>query len=118
MFPKLQFILTTHSPHLIANALPGEIIKIPSGDDTIDIGVNDKSYSGWSTDEILEDVMEVKNLENKEYNMALKEAMGFIVNKDIENIKRSIEKLEQIVHPNNTIVNEMKIKLAEIMLEE
>lgn len=118
VFPKLQFILTTHSPHLIANALPGEIIKIPSGDDTIDIGVNDKSYSGWSTDEILEDVMEVKNLENKEYNMALKEAMGFIVNKDIENIKRSIEKLEQIVHPNNTIVNEMKIKLAEIMLEE
>ena len=50
--------------------------------------------------------------------MALKEAMGFIVNKDIENIKRSIEKLEKIVHPNNTIVNEMKIKLAEIMLEE
>lgn len=118
IFPKLQFVLTTHSPHLIASAQRGEIIKIPSGEEVIDIEPNDKSYSGWSTDEILEDVMEVKNLENKEYNMALKKAMGYIINKDIENTKRGIEKLEQIVHPNNTIVNEMKIKLAELILED
>ena len=44
--------------------------------------------------------------------------MEYIVNRDIENIEKSIEKLEQIVHPNNTIVNQMKIKLAELMLEE
>jgi predicted ATP-binding protein involved in virulence len=118
MFPKLQFVLTTHSPHLIASAQSGEIIKIPSGEDTINIRSNDKSYSGWSTDEILEDVMEVKNLENKEYNMVLKKTMEYIANRDIVNIKRSIEKLEQIVHPNNTIVIEMKIKLAELILEE
>ena len=62
--------------------------------------------------------MEVKNLENKEYNIALKKTMEYIVNRDIENIEKSIEKLEQIVHPNNTIVNQMKIKLAELMLEE
>ena len=118
VFPKLQFVLTTHSPHLIASAQPGEIIKIPSGEDIINIESNNKSYSGWNTDEILEDVMEVKNLEKKEYNVVLKRTMEYIVNKDIENIKRSIEELERIVHPNNTIVNEMKIKLAELMLEE
>lgn len=118
VFPKLQFVFTTHSPHLIASAKAGEIIKLPSGEDTIEIQASDKSYSGWSTDEILEDVMEVKNLENKEYNIALKKTMEYIVNRDIENIEKSIEKLEQIVHPNNTIVNQMKIKLAELMLEE
>lgn len=118
VFPKLQFVFTTHSPHLIASAKAGEIIKLPSGEDTIEIQASDKSYSGWSTDEILEDVMEVKNLENKEYNIELKKAMEYIVNRDIENIEKSIEKLEQIVHPNNTIVNQMKIKLAELMLEE
>ena len=118
VFPKLQFVLTTHSPHLIASAQPGEIIKIPSGEDVINIESDNKSYSGWSTDEILEDVMEVKNLEKKEYNVVLKRAMEYIVNKDIENTKRSIEELERIVHPNNTIVNEMKIKLAVLMLEE
>lgn len=118
IFPKLQFVITTHSPHLIASALAGEIIKIPGGEDVIDIAPSNKTYSGWSTDEILEDVMEVKNLENKEYNTVLKEAMEHIRNKDIEGIKNSIERLDLIVHPNNTIVNEIKIKLAELLLED
>lgn len=118
VFPRLQFVITTHSPHLIASAQAGEIIKIPSGENEIDIKANNKSYSGWSTDEILEDVMEVKNLENKEYNLILKKTMDFILAKDVDNIKICIEQLEKIVHPNNTIVNEMKIKLAELILED
>ena len=118
IFPKLQFIITTHSPHLIASAYAGEIIKIPSGENVIDIAPSNKCYSGWSTDEILEDVMEVKNLENKKYNIVLKKAMEHIMNKDIKGIQRSIEELDLIVHPNNTIVNEIKIKLAELLLED
>lgn len=118
IFPKLQFIITTHSPHLIASAYAGEIIKIPSGENVIDIAPSNKCYSGWSTDQILEDVMEVKNLENKKYNIVLKKAMEHIMNKDIKGIQRSIEELDLIVHPNNTIVNEIKIKLAELLLED
>jgi len=118
LFPKLQFIITTHSPHLIASAYAGEIIKIPYENSAIDIKPNDKVYSGWSTDEILEDVMEVKNLENKLYSVALKNAMDYITQNDIEGVKKSIEQLDSIVHPNNTIVNEIKIKLAEMILGE
>ena len=118
IFPNLQFVITTHSPHLIASACTGEIIKIPSGENVIDIEPSNKSYSGWSTDEILEDVMEVKNLENKNYNVVLKRAMDCIINRDIDGIKQSIEQLDIIVHPNNTIVNEIKIKLAELLLED
>lgn len=116
IFPKLQFVITTHSPHLIASAHAGEIIKIPSGENAIDIAPNNKCYSGWSTDEILEDVMEVKNLKNKEYSIVLKRAMEHIMNKDIKGVQECIDKLDLIVHPNNTIVNEMRIKLAELLL--
>lgn len=116
IFPKLQFVITTHSPHLIASALVGEIIKIPSKEDFIDIKANNRSYSGWSTDEILEDVMEVKNLENKEYNEILKKTMDFILAEDIDNVKNCIEQLERIVHPNNIIINEIKLKLAKMIL--
>ncbi len=118
IFPKLQFVITTHSPHLIASAYAGEIIKIPSGESVIDISPNNKCYSGWSTDEILEDVMEVRNLENKEYSIVLKKAMEHIRDKDIKGIQQSIKQLDLIVHPNNTIVNEIKIKLAELLLED
>jgi len=90
IFPKLQFVITTHSPHLIASAYAGEIIKIPSGESVIDIAPNNKCYSGWSTDEILEDVMEVRNLENKEYSIALRKAMEHVMDKN------SIILLEQI----------------------
>lgn len=116
LFPKLQFIITTHSPHLIASACAGEIIKIPYEKSAIDIEPSDKVYSGWSTDEILEDVMEVKNLDNKLYNVALKNAMDCIARNDVEGVKKSVEQLDSIVHPNNTIVNEIKIKLAEMIL--
>lgn len=44
--------------------------------------------------------------------------MEHIMNKDIKGIQRSIEELDLIVHPNNTIVNEIKIKLAELLLED
>ena len=118
IFPNLQFILTTHSPHLIASAKPGEIIKIPNNTDYIDIKANDNSYSGWSINEILEEIMEVKNLEKQEYNAKLKIIMKYIMDKDIENIKKSIEELKLIVHPDNTIVKVIEIKLAELMLEE
>ncbi|MCL2321362.1 MAG: AAA family ATPase, partial [Oscillospiraceae bacterium] len=66
-FPKLQFITTTHSPHLIASAHPGEIIILPELCRNINIKPTEKSYSGWNTDQILEDVMGVKSLENKTY---------------------------------------------------
>lgn len=118
MFPKLQFVITTHSPHLIASACAGEIIKIPAGEEVIDISPNNKIYSGWSTDEILEDVMDVKNLENKEYNIALKKAVQNVINKDIEGVKKSIEHLSLIAHPNNIIVSEISLKLAELLLED
>lgn len=46
------------------------------------------------------------------------EVINNIMNKDIKGIQRSIEELDLIVHPNNTIVNEIKIKLAELLLED
>lgn len=118
IFPKLQFIITTHSAHLIASAHVGEIIKMPKKEGVISIEPSQKSYSGWNTDEILMDVMEVSNLENKEYNILIKDAMNYVCSKDIGGVKHSIEKLEQVVHPNNTIINSLKIKLAELMLGE
>ncbi|MDD3417847.1 MAG: AAA family ATPase [Lachnospiraceae bacterium] len=118
IFPKLQFIITTHSPHLIASAHSGEIIKILSGENIVNLKATNKRYSGWNTDEILEDVMDVKNLENKEWNSSISEAMQAIEKGDAKYLKTCIDNMEIIVHPNNTIVNALKIKLAELLLED
>ena len=115
VFPKLQFIVTTHSPHLIATVEPGELIILP-GTREVDVRPTDQTYSGWNTDQILEDVMGVKSLENKLYTTALNEALDQVEKRDINALKISIEKLQSIVHPSNTILEVLQIKLAQLEL--
>lgn len=118
IFPNLQFIITTHSPHLIASANKGELIKLPSLEKNVTVEPIGKSYGGWNTDQILEDIMEVKNLENKDYAKLIKDAMNFIEQKDIIKLHELIQELDKIVHPNDTIINVLKIKEASMQFEE
>jgi len=116
IFPNLQFIFTTHSPHLIATAKSGELIILPELSRFLDVRPTSQTFSGWNTDEILEEVMKVKNLENKTYSVLLKKAMNYVENSDIEGLDSTIEELKKVVHPSNTIVQVLQIKLEELKL--
>ncbi|EPZ57421.1 AAA ATPase domain protein [[Clostridium] sordellii ATCC 9714] len=78
MFPKLQFIVTTHSPHLIASAKEGEIIVVPEKNTNLDLYPRKDKYSGWNTDQILSELMGVKSLDNKEYFRMVEKGMEYI----------------------------------------
>lgn len=117
MFPNLQFIITTHSPHIIASAEKGEVIKIKGEDGIYNLVPSEKAYSGWSTDQILEDIMDVKSLENKDYKKLFNESMDALDDKNTELISEKIEELEKITHSSDTTVEVLKIKLAKIKLE-
>lgn len=60
--------------------------------------------------------MGVKSLENKLYTTALNEALDQVEKRDINALKISIEKLQSIVHPSNTILEVLQIKLAQLEL--
>lgn len=116
LFPKLQFIITTHSPHLITSAEAGELIVLPELSRRVCVEPTSQKYSGWNTDEVLEEIMGVSNLENKEYAILLNQAMDFVEARNINALKESISKLENIVHPSNTILHVLKVKLAQLEL--
>lgn len=118
VFPKLQFIATTHSPHLISSAQPGELIVLPKLSGYVNVEPTTKTYAGWSTDEILEDVMGVRSLENKLYSKALNEAMDCVENGEAAPLEKAIENLREIVHPSNTILQVLQVKLAKLKLED
>jgi energy-coupling factor transporter ATP-binding protein EcfA2 len=61
LFPNLQFIVTTHSPHMIASADAGEIIVMPKAytDEVYNLKPNEESFSGWQTDDVLRYIMGV-----------------------------------------------------------
>lgn len=117
IFPNLQFIVTTHSPHLLASAKPNEVIVIPKNniDETYNLSPSSTAYSGWSTDQILADVMGVVSLENKEYEKLVSNAFDKIEENSIEGLEEAISNLSLVCHPNDTIVTILNARLASMM---
>ncbi|WCM53367.1 AAA family ATPase [Pseudomonas sp. WJP1] len=115
LFPNLQFIVTTHSPHLLASAKDGEVIIMPSDGTGGHITPSPYRFSGWSTDQILTDVMEVKSIENKDYERLISEALTQSEARSLEGLLRAITALEQICHPSDTIVTVLKAKYASLV---
>ena len=116
LFPNLQFIITTHSPHLISSAKAGELIILPKLSRNVHVQPTKQQFAGWKTDEILEEIMGVTNLANKEYNLLLNQAMDCIEHRDVNALRNAISQLKKIAHPSNTIIPVLTIKLAQLEL--
>ena len=118
LFPNLQFIVSTHSPHMVATANPNELLIFEGVSRKVKLKPTSKTYSGWTTDQILEDLMGVKNLESKEYNILLKYAFDSISRNNTNDLKGIIKEIEQISHPSDTVVSQLKIKLASMLTRD
>jgi predicted ATP-dependent endonuclease of OLD family len=118
IFPKTQFIITTHSPHLIASAKAKELLIIPENNGELRLSPTNKTYSGWNTDQILEELMGVKSLTNKTYAELISQSLNLIESKNISELQKSINNLKKVAHSNDTIVDSLEIKLASLKLTQ
>ncbi|MRT39599.1 AAA family ATPase [Acinetobacter sp. RIT698] len=118
IFPNIQFIVTSHSPHLLASAENGEIIIMERIKDSEEyyFEPTNKKFSGWNTDQILEDVMGVESLQNKDYERLIDVILKSYENKDIKSFKENLNLFESISHKNDSILQVFKIKLASLEL--
>lgn len=119
LFPNIQFIVTTHSPHLLASAKEGEVIIMnrETGKTEYHFEPSNKRYSGWNTDQILEDVMGVKSLKNKDYERLIDEAFNAYESKDKAKLLSIMEQLKSITHSDDTIVQVLEMKMAALELQ-
>lgn len=118
IFPKLQFIVTTHSPHIIASAKENEIIILPEFSREIDVKPSPRSYQGWKVDNILQDIMGVSDLESNFYNLLYNKALDNIDSNNKEELKETIQELKKIAHRSDIIVKELEIKYASMFRED
>jgi len=119
MFPKLQFIVTTHSPHVLASAHTGEVIAMPSCvSGKCSIAPQPHSYSGWTTDQILTEIMGVRSLENKQYEILVRQAFDCVEEKDSAGLRSVIEQLHAIAHPDDPILKVLEVRLGSVILSE
>jgi AAA ATPase domain len=118
LFPKLQFIVTTHSPHVIASAEAGEILNIPPHNGTLHLKPNPNSYKGWQLDYILEDVMKMILPQEIEIGKTLEKINKAIDKNDLGKYDEYMSELAGTLHPDDPILQVYKLKKTSLLLNQ
>ncbi|NNA66199.1 AAA family ATPase [Pseudomonas gessardii] len=116
-FPKAQFIVTTHSPHVIQAAQPSEVIALSSiGGDVIQrpLPSTQFGFQGWTIEEVLEDVMGMSDTRTPLYHSVLAEFENAINEENYEKALSAYTKINDFLHPENHLRKLLKFQLAAI----
>lgn len=105
-FPKIQFIFTTHSPSVISNILNENILVL----DNLKIyKLNDKTY-GRNIESIVREVMKTE-VRPQEIVKKLKEFNELLDDGKIEEARKLLKSLEEILGQNDTNIIDARISL-------
>lgn len=116
-FPQLQFIVTTHSPYVIASANANEVIRIEKLTDDMQLKPSELSYAGWQLRDIVYDLMGMPTPNTNVLTPTLKKLNKAYKEHDIDAYDASLGELKLLVGPRDTIFSSYEFKRAEILLE-
>lgn len=115
ILPNAQFFTSTHSPHLLQVADPKEIIALNLNDkNSITINElvnNDYGYQGWSLEEILTEIMGMKETRSEVYLEQIKKFNNGLDDEDISKANEAFDVLDKMLHPSNSLRKILKIQL-------
>ena len=115
-FPRTQFIVTTHSPHMIQNAERGEVIALINDDEgnprVANFELSEFGFKGWTIEEILQDVMGLWDVASDEYRVAMEKFDFALSRNDAKEIKIWLDKLEAMLHPRNHLRKLLRLQAA------
>lgn len=118
-FPCAQFILTTHSPHVIQTAEPNQVMALQLDENNnvslrTDLQTSNYGFKGWTVEEILYDVMGMHTMRSEMYHNLI-EKFGKAIDDENEEEAMSIyAELEQLLHPRNSQRKLLSFQLAKI----
>jgi predicted ATP-dependent endonuclease of OLD family len=118
IFPKVQFIVTTHSPHVIQSAEPNQILALESHSGKVKLRDLPKSaygFKGWTLDEVLTDVMGMKDTRTETYNKLMDQFSAAIDREDHAAAKQAYEQLALSLHPSSHVPKLLRLQLASIV---
>ncbi|RED54812.1 AAA family ATPase [Cohnella lupini] len=118
VFPVAQFIVTTHSPHMIQVADPKEIIPLGfNSDGSVSVRVIPSSefgYQGWTVEEILTDVMGLNNTISEPFRNTLSRFEEALTDENKEQAEEAYKILSKMLHPENHLRKILKIQMASL----
>ena len=121
-FPKAQFFITTHSPHVIQTAAPSQVIPLEETEVGIlrkkEIAVTEYGFQGWTIEEILRDVMGMEVLRPNRYLRTLEEFRDSVEKNNRKKAEQAYSILCSILHPGNVTRKILEIQLSGVVDEE
>lgn len=118
IFPKLQFIVTTHSPFVISNAQPNQLIYLSGITDNIEVKPMEKGFVNWQIKDILRDLMGVQDTRANGLNPILESLDKSFSQGDVATYDTTLLELKTLVGPNDSILNSYEMKRGAIFLQD
>ncbi|EPF6240945.1 AAA family ATPase [Acinetobacter baumannii] len=106
IFTKAQFFVTTHSPHVVQTAECNEVIALQRNDDEVvrrELPGSEYGYQGWTIEEVLKDVMGMKDLRTELYDDIRKEFIEAFRLQKKEAAEKAFNKLSNMLHPTSEL---------------
>lgn len=117
IFPKIQFIVTTHSPHIIQSAEPEQIIALENLDGKVALRNLPKSsygFKGWTLDEVLTDVMGMSDTRTEVFGEMMDRFSKAVDAEDYPEALKAYGQLDISLHPTSHVRKLLRIQLASI----
>ena len=118
IFPKVQFIVTTHSPHVLQSMEDVNLYVLRRNAESGEIEAersNVTNFTGWTVEEILGVTMELgDDVLSIAYNAVKKDFEEALRNKDRAAAQRYYERLDEMMRPGNPMRSIYRIRLEEM----
>lgn len=101
-FPKVQFFVSTHSPHVVQTALKGEVIALERKGEIVnrrELPESEYGYQGWTIEEILGDVMGMPDLRTQQFNEIKSRFDKALDNNNRKAAQAAYDELDKMLHP-------------------
>lgn len=117
IFPKAQFITTTHSPHVIQSAEPKQIVALEYRSGMVALRALPASkygFKGWTIDEVLTDVMGMSDTRTSTYQELMNTFADAVDREDRKSALECYAQLDAMLHPTSHARKLLKFQLAAI----
>jgi predicted ATP-dependent endonuclease of OLD family len=118
LFPSAQFIISTHSPHVIQGVGRGEVISLShNGSGVVSTRPSLSSEFGlqmWSVEEILADVMGMPDARSEAFRGIMAEFEKAVKGNDRKAAERIFHRIRSGLHPSSSLHVVMQLQIQSI----
>ena len=115
IFPKIQFIVTTHSPHVIQSAERNQIIALQANGSFVvqrQLPESPYGFKGWTVDEVLTDVMGMADTRSEFFSKLQQEFNAALDARNKDRATAAYKEIEKSLHPNNIESKLMRLQMT------